>query len=396
MIKKIKKMGGKWLGITFIGFVLLIFGIAGYLVLFQSSQTENEVKTPRSRKVDSTPGGESSPEYARKIQEYNQKMAEDARNEGDSYLSTVSRDTDDSLSIDEEPQEEEQDQEESNNTTEETVHTEFDLDYKPDRSNQEQESQNNDEQNLEKREALKKAYSQQLKSIYDHINVSSGSPSTHVVEHSPENTQASSGDRQSDTEDQNNKMNEKENGANSIVDAGDVLYAVNDVEINSDLSSPVKATVVSGDLKNSSLIGEFERREKNLVISFNSLIAPDGERHNIDAVAVDPDVPKYAVQSRVDNHTIQKWGGLVAASFLEGFGEAVSRGGETTVVTDHSTSTSTPDYDTEEEMWVAGGKVGSRIANKLENQTDRPPTVYLDAGQPLGILILNNNNDDQR
>lgn len=46
-------------------------------------------------------------------------------------------------------------------------------------------------------------------------------------------------------------------------------------------------------------------------------------------------------------------------------------------------------YKVEDQIQIAGGKVGERVANQLEKQLDLPPTVTLYAGTTIGIFIVN-------
>lgn len=87
----------------------------------------------------------------------------------------------------------------------------------------------------------------------------------------------------------------------------------------------------------------------------------------------------------MDSHYIQRWGGLIAASFLEGFGEARSRSGQSYETSETFTY---PEYDVEDEAWIAAGTVGKRLANIMEQGFSREPTVFEYNGAMLAIMIL--------
>ena len=175
----------------------------------------------------------------------------------------------------------------------------------------------------------------------------------------------------------------------TLFDVGDVLYAMNTIAINSDVPGPVMIELVSGRLRGGKFIGSFVRHNKFLLLKFNAF-AYQGKTYPVDALAVDPATSGVAVRSDVDSHYIERWGGLIAASFLEGFSEAVSNSGTSTKTSDVSVSVTHPTYSTADQMWIAAGKVGEKLAEPMLENFYRPPTVYLAPGTEMGILIVKN------
>ena len=98
---------------------------------------------------------------------------------------------------------------------------------------------------------------------------------------------------------------------------GDLLYAIVDVGVNSDVPSAVLATVTSGEYRNARLMGGFQRHDERLVLAFNRAVLPSGETVQLEAYAVDPSTSEASVASSVDTHFFSRWGGLVASAFLE-------------------------------------------------------------------------------
>ena len=47
------------------------------------------------------------------------------------------------------------------------------------------------------------------------------------------------------------------------------------------------------------------------------------------------------------------------------------------------------EYSLEDQAWIAAGKVGEKAGKILEKGFDRPPTVRLESGTPVGVLVLN-------
>lgn len=174
---------------------------------------------------------------------------------------------------------------------------------------------------------------------------------------------------------------------------GDLLYAVIDTGVNSDVPSTVMATVASGKYKNARLLGGFQRHDKRLVLAFNRLVLPSGQTARLEACAVDPATSEVSVASRVDTHFFSRWGGLIASAFLEGFGTARRySGAQSTIYGSNGENTDQMVWNTysfEDQAWIAAGKVGEKAGKVFERNFERPPTVYLASGTEVGVLVLN-------
>lgn len=173
---------------------------------------------------------------------------------------------------------------------------------------------------------------------------------------------------------------------------GNVLYAVNDLALNSDTPSPATATIIGGEMDGARAIGRFERRGEYLVLGFNRIAMPDGRVYQIDGVAVDAGVPRAAIRTAIDNHYLSRWGSFTAASFLSGFADATALAGNSYLTSvgpiGGATVQNSINYDLNDQLWIAGGRVADRAANYLERNLYRPPTVTLKSGSDIGVLIL--------
>jgi Type IV secretory pathway, VirB10 components len=174
---------------------------------------------------------------------------------------------------------------------------------------------------------------------------------------------------------------------------GDLLYAVIDTGVNSDVPSAVMATVVSGKYKNSRLLGRFQRHDERLVLTFSRAVLPTGETAQLEAYAVDPTTSEASVASRVDTHFFSRWGGLIASAFLEGLSDAKRFSGSQSTI--YGVGGDTTDqmvwntYSLSDQAWIAAGKVGEKAGKIFERNFERPPTVFLESGTPVGVLVLN-------
>jgi type IV secretory pathway VirB10-like protein len=95
----------------------------------------------------------------------------------------------------------------------------------------------------------------------------------------------------------------------------------------------------------------------------------------------------------VDTHFFSRWGGLIGAAFLEGLGTAKRYSGAQSTM--YGSAAGVADqmiwnsYSPEDQAWIAAGKVGEKATRIFERNFERPPTVYLEQGTPVGVLILN-------
>ena len=187
---------------------------------------------------------------------------------------------------------------------------------------------------------------------------------------------------------------EQASGTTLTLRPGDLLYAVIDTGVNSDVPSAVMATVASGKLKNARLLGKFQRFEERLVLAFTRVILPDGSDAQIEGYAVDPATSEASVASSVDTHFFSRWGGLIATAFLEGLSNAKRYSGSQSTIYDGMNGQTTDQmvwntYSPADQAWIAAGKVGEKAGKIFEKNFDRPPTVYLESGTAVGILVLN-------
>lgn len=179
--------------------------------------------------------------------------------------------------------------------------------------------------------------------------------------------------------------------------AGKILYAQLIGRANSDHPGPVLARVLQGDYTGATLIGSFQVSQNALTISFDRMTVERdraGTEINevvpIQAVAVDTQYIGTGLATKVDRHLFQKLAIAFTAGFAQGFGEAIAETGETTIDTGNGTiTTGGKNLDTKEELLVAGGQaVGSAGSILQQEFGNRPTTVIVEAGTPIGVLFL--------
>ncbi len=187
-------------------------------------------------------------------------------------------------------------------------------------------------------------------------------------------------------------MNPNMNANNGpTIKAGSILFAVLDTSVDSDNPGPIMATIVAGKLKGAKLIGQFSLTKKKLLLTFNVLNIPGVQNSvSINAVAIDENTAQTAISGHVNNHYLLRYGTLFASSFISGYADALSNAGSTSVTGPLGLFSvkSTTKLTTEQQMAVAAGNVGSQYAQKMGQNFDTPPTVTINSGVGMGILVM--------
>lgn len=179
----------------------------------------------------------------------------------------------------------------------------------------------------------------------------------------------------------------------SFVRAGTIVPAVLITPINSDVPGPVVAQIVSGPLAGARVLGSFQATEKQVLVRFQTLSMPGQPKSfGINAYAVNEGLGT-GLATDVDNHYLRRYGLLLAAGFMEGYGRAISRSGTTTHVTDGGGIIVTQDELSSDEIRkVALGQAGTTLAGEIAQRSNVPPTVKVEgrdgAGVPIGLLFM--------
>lgn len=176
-----------------------------------------------------------------------------------------------------------------------------------------------------------------------------------------------------------------------IIKAGTILFAVLDTGVNSDEKSPIMATIVDGDLKGAKILGDFRRVEKKVVLQFSLLsVQRLPSSIAINAVAIDPNTARTALVSHVDSHYMLRFGTAFAASFASGVGQAMQNSANSvTINTSTGQSINLNGSMSAGKAAVVGlGEVGNKFSTLLAPLASTPPTVEVNAGSGLGILLM--------
>lgn len=180
-----------------------------------------------------------------------------------------------------------------------------------------------------------------------------------------------------------------------LVKAGTVLFAVLDTAVNSDYpDSPVMATIVDGKYKGSKLLGKLTVTKgvsgqlDRVMLNFTMMNKEDWDKSkSVTAFAIDPDTARTVLASKVDYHYLQRFGAIMATSFLQGYASAITNAGTSTTGI-FGTSTTHPELSPSQKISTALGQMGQALGTATQNYVNIPPTVQVNSGVGLGILFM--------
>ena len=181
-----------------------------------------------------------------------------------------------------------------------------------------------------------------------------------------------------------------------VIKGGTILFAVLDTAVNSDYpDSPIMATIVFGKFKGAKLLGKVittkgvSGQMDRVTLNFTMMNLDSWPKSKtITSYGIDPDTARTVLASNVNYHYMQRFGALMATSFLQGYGQAVMSSGGSSTQSAFGTSTTNPKLSPSNKLAAAFGQMAQAVGQATKNYTERPPTVIVDSGVGLGILFM--------
>jgi len=396
-----------WFMVSGIAATLAILIVVASWVFMQKNQTGARVDTAGSKPtaVQGGMGGKGSPEYNSKLTQKKDEEAEEAARSGKSYVPPVINKSEDDLDIllgvEDDANQEESDAQKMVEINPPKVRPERrwtpPLEPAPEPERIPQSMQPQTQQPINNEPSPAQTYANERAEALREAMLNTMSQVNQSMALAPAQTTVYTAGASWPTKEE---PSEEELAAQNAQDEqsielypGDVLYAVVDQFLNSDAPVPAfRSTVVSGKYKGAIILGRFERVGESLALSFERMRTPDNKIYEIQGYGVDPESTDGRLASDVDRHTVSRWSAVVAASLLKGWGDAVKDMDTKTYTTGETVVQSRPDYSFGEQALIASGETGNILADKAINYFDRPPTVKLRQGFPVGIVILDVSN----
>lgn len=184
--------------------------------------------------------------------------------------------------------------------------------------------------------------------------------------------------------------------APALIKAGQIIFAVLDTGVNSDYpDSPVMATVVDGKYKGAKLLGTLVTTKgvsgqmDRVSLNFTLMNVDDWPNSKaVTAYGIDPDTARTVIASSVDYHYMQRFGAIMATSFVQGYANAISTSASTSTTGIFGTSTTHPELSPSQKLATGLGQIGQALGTVTQNYTNIPPTVKVNPGVSLGILFM--------
>ena len=175
-----------------------------------------------------------------------------------------------------------------------------------------------------------------------------------------------------------------------LIPAGRGVYAHPILALSSDQTSPVVLQADSGPIAGDRMIGSFERQNDRLVIHISSIIH-QGQTIGCDGVVVAPDTMQAAVATGVNEHFLTRIVLPAAAAFVEGLGQALATTSNTvSVLSPLGGATTATNLNFRQQLGVAAGVAAGQVANVLNQEAPKGPTVTLEANVGVGVMFLSN------
>lgn len=198
------------------------------------------------------------------------------------------------------------------------------------------------------------------------------------------------------------ELQDKESPIKEVVKhykAGDVLLAVTDTRINSDLpNNTVVANIISysDPLKGATLMGTFSPTDDGFVsLEFQTASLKKGSKsQSISAIAMDQSVAQLALQGQVDKHNLLRYSSAIGYSFMKGFGslaELLLSQGSVQIDSGAQVTTTTPELSASDKNTVLVAKsldAGVELfSEQIKENISRKPTVTREKGHVFGLMF---------
>ena len=184
---------------------------------------------------------------------------------------------------------------------------------------------------------------------------------------------------------------EKEVSAGSVrISAGTVLYGETLNAADSDNPAPIVVEVSQGSNKGLRLVGRGTATAygEGFAIEFDTLVNLDGAMQPVSAIGLDGYDGGLAVASGKDLRIFERYGPILASSFIAGYARSAARTGSTTVVANGTAIVANEKPTSKEHLYSALGEAGGHLATDLAAIAPKGPKIILEAGHPIGILFV--------
>lgn len=173
------------------------------------------------------------------------------------------------------------------------------------------------------------------------------------------------------------------------VTLGSQFYATMAFSIVSDDSGPALAKIEEGPLKGAKLQGTYSLNtlSKAVNIQYNKM-SFKGQTYQISAIAYNLETQRPVMADSVDNHYMERFGGLFMSAFVKGYADTLNNSTTTVGDSGNTTTINNPIEKESDRIKKALGEPATEIANVLKQNVNRPITVYVNKDRSSGVYFL--------
>mgnify|MGYP000108943347 CR=1 FL=1 len=174
-----------------------------------------------------------------------------------------------------------------------------------------------------------------------------------------------------------------------ITRANTFAPSVLDSGIITDKPSRVFATVVQGPLSGAKVSGTSQRQGETVEIKF-TLMTFNGKSYAINAIAIDQDTMRSAMEGDVDHKYFQRYGLPIITALLRGYGEAMAT--QNSTVTTSALGSVTQAYGSVSDKQVIARAIGSGAQTATQQLSQdagsTQPSVTIPQNTPFGLAFM--------
>ena len=175
------------------------------------------------------------------------------------------------------------------------------------------------------------------------------------------------------------------------VRAGTMIPAVLITPLNSDAPGPVLAEIQSGPLAGARLLGNMQVSKESLLVSFSQISKPGWpDVYPVSAIGMDLR-SSTALATDVNHHYLQKYLGILAGSYMQGYGEGMQQQEELTIVDPNGNIIQDQgELNSRQIAKKAQGTVLGNVGEDILSRTEKDVTIKVEGeqGQPYPIKVL--------
>lgn len=176
-----------------------------------------------------------------------------------------------------------------------------------------------------------------------------------------------------------------------LIYVGQQSRAILKSQVNSDHGLEVIATIVSGPLKNATVMGTASITDDNMRFNFNKVLRQGRDEMQVSAYGREIGTNAMGMADDVNQHYLKRLGSLTAAGVLSGVGEAYEQtSGMAAQVTGTAVITTTTDPSAKRIAGNIVGEVGDMLSGEFKKGVNRKPTVIANSGKVFNIFFNQN------